>query len=42
VSIPGTLAFTGSSVLVLLFVGLASVAVGGALMVLRRLRFRGA
>lgn len=41
-SLPGALAFTGSSVPVLLFLGLASVATGGALLVVRRLRFRNA
>jgi hypothetical protein len=41
-SLPGALAFTGSSVSVLLFLGLASLAAGGALLLLLRLRFRGA
>ncbi|HMG26659.1 MAG TPA: hypothetical protein VKH36_07570 [Acidimicrobiia bacterium] len=40
VSLPDALPFTGSSVLVLLFLGVASLAVGGALLALRRLRFR--
>lgn len=42
VSLPDALPFTGSGVVVPFFLGLASLVVGGALMVLRRLRFRGA
>ena len=42
VSLPGSLPFTGSSPLVLVLVGLASVGAGGALLLLKRLRFRGA
>lgn len=42
VSLPDSLPFTGSGVVVPFFVGLASLVVGGALMLLRRLRFRGA
>lgn len=40
--LPDALAFTGSSALMLVLVGLASLVLGGAMLVLKRLRFRDA